>query len=107
MQKKYPFMLAIDIILKVIWYLQWLFILVLTVLAITIIIDPACIDVEKISGFSVDFSRIYLGDVNLNDGVNHVAYLSNGHGRLHISNFKQNFILFKILSVFIDTIIYI
>ena len=107
MQKKYPFMLAIDIILKVIWYLQWLFIFILLIISVVIIIDPSWINIEKISGFSVEFSRIYLGDIDLNDGINHTAFLSNGIGRLHISDFKQNYIFYRIISVLIDTFIYI
>ncbi len=107
MQKKYPFMFAIDIILKVIWYIQWLFIFALLVISLVIIIDPSWINIEKISGFSVEFSRIYLGDINLNDGINHTAFLSNGIGRLHISDFKQNIVLYRIVSVLIDTFIYI
>ena len=43
----------------------------------------------------------------MNDGVNHTAFLSNGTGRLHISEFKQNIIFYRILSVLIDTLIYI
>ncbi|MCK5169571.1 MAG: DUF2975 domain-containing protein [Bacteroidales bacterium] len=107
MQKKYPFMLAIDVILKVIWYVQWIFIFALLVISLVILIDPTWINVGKISGFSVEFSRIYLGDINLNDGIKHTAFLSNGIGRLHISDFKQNIIFFRILSVAIDTFIYI
>jgi len=107
MQKKYPFMRAIDVILKIIWYVQWFFIFALLIISLVIIIDPTWINIGKISGFSVEFSRIYLGDINLNDGIKHTAFLSNGIGRLHISDFKQNIIFFRILSVAIDTFIYI
>ena len=107
MQNKYPFMLVIDIILKVIWSLQWLFVVALLILSLIIFIDPSWMDVQKISGFSIEFSRLHLGNIDLNDGVNHAAYLSNGMGRLHISNFKQNIIFYRIFSALIDALIYI
>lgn len=107
MQNKYPYLIAVNIILKIFWYFQWLFILALIVISFTIIVNPSCIDVEKIRGFSVDFSRIYLGEVDLNDGINHTAFISNGYGRLHISQYENKFVLYRIIGAAIDALIYI
>ena len=107
MQNKNNYMVIIDFILKIIWYLQWAYILALLVISLLIIIEPSWLNVDKISGFSVEFSRIYLGNVKLNDGISHTAFLSNGTGRLHISQFKQNIILYRILSAAVEAFIYI
>jgi len=100
-------MLVINGLLKMIWYLQWLFVVTVIATSIILLVQPKWIDSEKLSGFQVQFSKVAIGEITLNDGQNHDAYLSYGAARLHISDFKQPFIFLRLLLVLLDALIYI
>lgn len=100
-------MLVINGLLKMIWYLQWLFVITIVATSIIILVQPKWIDSEKLSGFQIQFSKVNIGDIKLNDGLSHDAYLSSGTARLHISDFKQPYIFLRLLLVLLDALIYI
>ena len=108
MAGKYPFIKAVSIILRIIWYLQWIFLSVLFIVTILIATNSSLIDINKINGFHVQFARIDIQNSNLDtDNLQSDMYLSNGEGRLHIKNTQYKFIFYRIFSVFIDTLLYI
>ena len=108
MAGKYPFIKAVSIILRIIWYLQWIFLASLFVVTILIVTNSSLIDINKISGFHIQFSRIDIQDSNIKtDNLQSEMYLSNGEGRLHMKDTHYKFIFYRIFSVFIDTLLYI
>ncbi len=108
MSGKYPFIKAISVILRIIWYLQWIFLSALIIISILIVTKSSIIDINKISGFHIQFEKIDIQNItsNIDKSQGHV-YLSNGEGRLHMKNSSQNFIFFRLFNVFIDTLLYI
>ena len=105
---KYTFIKAVSVVLRVIWYLQWLFVLVLVTISILIAINSSLIDSSKIKGFHIQFAKIDIQSMQPNtDKVMADIYLSNGEGRLHLNNSDKKFIFFRLVSVFIDTLLYI
>ncbi len=108
MAGKYPFIKAVSIILRIIWYLQWIFLSVLFIVTILIATNSSLIDINKIRGFHIQFARIDIQNNTQNtDNLQSDMYLSNGEGRLHIKNTQYKFIFYRIFSVFIDTLLYI
>lgn len=108
MAGKYPFIKAVSVVLRIIWYLQWIFLSVLFIVAILIATNSSLIDINKISGFHIQFARIDIqNSTSNNDNSQSDIYLSNGEGRLHIENTHQKFIFYRLFSVFIDTLLYI
>ena len=108
MSSKYPFIKAISVILRIIWYLQWVFLSVLIIISILIATNSSLIDTSKIKGFHIQFAKIDIQSIaaRTNNSQEHV-YLSNGEGRLHIKNSNHKFIFFRLFNVFIDTLLYI
>lgn len=108
MAGNYPFIRAVSIILRIIWYLQWVFLFSLIVIAILIASNSSLIDLNKIKGFKVQFEKIEIQNNNSdNAAVQNRVYLSNGVGRLHMNNTDNTFIFFRLFSVFVDTLLYI
>jgi hypothetical protein len=105
---KYPFIKAVSIILRIIWFLQWIFLFALIIITILIASNSTLIDLSKIKGFKVQFEKI---EIQSNNSAKDIApnevYLSNGIGRLHIKNTDDTFIFFRLFSVFVDTLLYI
>jgi hypothetical protein len=79
--KKHLFMLVINGLLKMIWYIQWLIVVALIATSLILLVQPKWIDSEKLSGFQIQFSKVDLGQINLNDGLDHNACLSSGTAR--------------------------
>ncbi|MEN8120705.1 MAG: DUF2975 domain-containing protein [Bacteroidota bacterium] len=105
---KYPFIKAVSVILRIIWYLQWIFLAVVLIVSILIATNSSLIDINKINGFNIKFARIDIQNSSSNiDNSQNDMYLSNGEGRLHIENTDHKFIFFRLFSVFIDTLLYI
>ncbi|MEN8157300.1 MAG: DUF2975 domain-containing protein [Bacteroidota bacterium] len=105
MKKKYPFIRIVDLLLRVIWYLQWLFGVALFISAISIIADVSWFNVEKIKGFHITYSEIDLGSIQMHDNQEHLAKLTNGEGRLHISDLDHKITLFKIIGAFLELLV--
>lgn len=107
MTKKLNFINAISIVLRAIWYIQWVFLSVIIIISILIATDSSIIDINKIDDFHIQFARI---DIQTNtsalDSSQSETYISNGEGRLHIND-NSNYIFLRLLSVFIDTLLYI
>jgi len=108
MSGKYPFIKAVSVILRIIWYLQWLFLLVLVIISVLIATNSSLIDISKIKGFHIQFAKIDIQSIQPNaDKAKTDIYLSNGEGRLHLNNSNHKFLFFRLISVFIDTLLYI
>jgi hypothetical protein len=108
MAAKFPFIKSVSIILNIIWYLQWLLLAAIIIISILIATDNTIIDTSKIEGFHIQYSRIDIkGDIIDTNNQNNNIYLTNGEGRLHIKNEEHNFIYLRLLSAFLDTLIYI
>jgi hypothetical protein len=102
MANKFPFIKSISFVLQIIWYLQLLFLFALIVISFLIAIDSSIVNQYKLKGFRVQFQRVDLEK----SGQNNIAYLSNGEGRLHLSQSGDKFIFYRILSVFVDAFLY-
>ena len=108
MSGKLPFISVVSVVLRGIMYLQWIFLSSLILVAILIATDSSLVDANKISGFHIKFARIEIQKPNKEiDTVPRDVYLSNGEGRLHVDNSNYNYIYFRLLGVFIDTLLYI
>ncbi len=107
MSDKYPFIKAVSSILRIIWYLQWIFLFVLIVISILIATNSSLIDVNKLSGFHVQFVRVDIQNAVDTHNLQNDIYLSNGEGRLHFKDIDHKFIFFRIFNVFIDTLLFI
>ncbi|MCK5536649.1 MAG: DUF2975 domain-containing protein [Bacteroidales bacterium] len=108
MAGKYAFIKAVSTILKIIWYLQWIFVSVLIFIFILIATNSSFIDINKINGFNVQFERIDINDEILSpENVSSDVYISNGEGRLHLKNASREFIYYRLFSAFVDALLYI
>ncbi|OQY02837.1 MAG: hypothetical protein B6I20_06350 [Bacteroidetes bacterium 4572_117] len=108
MSSKYPFIKAVSIILRIIWYLQWLFLLALIVISILLSTNSSIVNIDKLKGFNVQFTKINIpNSISNTDNLQSDIYLSNGEGRLHIKNIEHRFIFYRLLSVFVDTLLFI
>lgn len=105
MKNKYPFITSISVLLRIIWYLQLAFGIVLILLAFSILADLNWFDTEKISGFGISFAKIDLGNVLMQDGKHHLVKLTHGEGRVHISDYKQNIVIYKIAGAIIELLV--
>jgi len=102
MAHKFPFIKSIAFVLRIIWYLQLIFLTAIVLIAILIALNNPIIDQYKLKGFSVQFERIDL-DKSAPDKP---VYLSNGEGRLHNTQSNDKFIFYRLFSVFIDAFLY-
>jgi len=107
MTKKFTFIKTITVVLKAMWYLQWLSAAAFISIFFLLIISPENMNMDKFTGFKVEFSKIDLGSHTLADGADYDIQLTNGNGRLHISNHDQNIIYAKVLVALIEVLCYI
>lgn len=108
MAARFPFIKAVSIVLSIIWYFQWLIISALVIITILIATDNSIIDTSKLEGFHIQFERIDITNNAIEtDNLKNDIYLTNGEGRLHLENEEYSFIYFRLLSAFIDTLLYI
>lgn len=108
MASKYPFIKAVSIILSIIWYVQWIIVAALVIISILIATDNTIIDTSKLEGFQIQFERIDIpNSINEADIQQNEVYITNGDGRIHLENEEYNFIYFRLLGAFIDTMFYI
>ncbi len=107
MTGKFPFIKAVSIVLSIVWYLQWFFLAVLIVISVLIATDNSIINTDKLEGFHIQFARLDIQNTASADDAQSNVFLTNGEGRLHIKDAGYNFIYLRMLSVFIDTLLYI
>ena len=108
MAARFPFIKAVSVILSIIWYLQWVIIAGLVVFTILIATDNSIINTSKLQGFHVQFERLDIPNSTFdNNNQESNIYLTNGEGRIHIVNEDYNFIYFRLLGAFLDTLFYI
>ncbi len=102
MKEKYTFTRILYILLQVVWYLQLLFLAILIIVFTLIYFENPLVDQFKLKGFRVQFERI-----DINDNAAESVYLSNGEGRLHDIKTEDKFIFLRLLSVFVDALLYL
>lgn len=102
MKEKYTFTRMLYILLQVVWYLQLLFLAILIIVFALIYFENPLVDQFKLKGFRVQFERI-----DINDNAAESVYLSNGEGRLHDIKTEDKFIFLRLLSVFVDALLYL
>jgi len=108
MPAKFPFIKAVSIVLSIVWYLQWFFLAVLIVISVLIATDNSIINTDKLEGFHIQFARLDIQNTaSAADNFQNDVFLTNGEGRLHIKDAGYNFIYLRLLSVFIDSLLYI
>lgn len=107
MAKKFTFIRTITVVLRAMWYLQWLSAAAFLGVFILLLASPENLNTDKLTGFKVEFSNIDLGVHTLTDGADHDIKLSNGNGRMHISHHEQNIIYIKVLAALIEVLCYI
>jgi hypothetical protein len=105
MKSKYPFISTVDLLLRIIWYLQWVFGMVLVFSALAILFDVNWFNVDKIKGFHIAFREIDLGTVRMHDQMGHPALITHGEGRLHITGLETNIILLRILGALLELLV--
>ncbi|MCK5906769.1 MAG: DUF2975 domain-containing protein [Flavobacteriales bacterium] len=107
MSQKYSFIKAVSLLLKAVWYIQWLFIGSLIVFAITIFAKPDFIKLDALNGFNVEFKKVDLPrSIITPPNQVHEVFLSNGEGRLHIVDHESNYVLYRLVGVFLDIFIF-
>ncbi len=107
MFKKSSLINTITVILKAMWYLQCLSVAVYIAFFVLLLVNPDNINIDKFTGFGIEFKQIDLGSQTLNDGASHAIMLTNGHGRLHIAGHKQGIVLIKVIVAIIEVLSYI
>ncbi|MCK5780981.1 MAG: DUF2975 domain-containing protein [Flavobacteriales bacterium] len=107
MTSKFSFIKAVSILLKVVWYAQWLFMGSLVVFAITIIANPSFVDLDKLNGFKVEFKKVELPrSIVSPPNEKRDVFLTNGTGRMHIEDYKSNIVLHRLLGVLLELFIF-
>jgi|LGVF01.1.fsa_nt_gb hypothetical protein len=107
MTKKYSFIKAVSLLLKVVWYIQWLFLGSLIVFSISIFAKPDFIKLDKLNGFNVEFKKVELPrSIITPPNEVHEVFLTNGEGRLHIIDFDSNYVFYRLIGVFLQIFIF-
>lgn len=106
MTEKYSFIKAVSLLLKVIWYIQWLFIGSLIVFVITILAKPDFVKLDKLNGFNIEFKKVELPrSIITPPNEVHEVFLTNGEGRLHIVDHESNYVLYRLVGIFLQLFI--
>ena len=94
-------------IINIFWIFQLLFILTLVVYTLFLFFNVDFLDINLLKGFKIHFSKIDFLQPLIYQGNEYNIKLTNGEGRLHIDDFEQNFIYFRIFAAFVDSIMYL
>jgi len=95
------------IILNVFWYLQLIVIASIILIGLLLFFDVDFIDLNRLNGFKIHFSKIIFTDPLIYNGENYNFSLTNGEGRLHINDLDQKFVYLRMLGALTDSIIYL
>ena len=108
MAAKYPFIKFVSVMLRVIWYLQLIFLVVLIILSFLLATKSTLIDLDKMSAFKIQFSKLEIQNSLQNVKSSRFAvYLTNGEGRLHLKGSDNHLVFLRLINVYIDTLTYI
>ncbi len=94
-------------ILNIFWYLQLAVIASIILIGLFLLFDVDFIDLNRLNGFKIHFSKIIFSDPLVFNGKNYDFSLTNGEGRLHINDLDQKFVYLRMLGALIDSIIYL
>jgi len=94
-------------IINIFWVLQILFVLFLVVYTLLLVFHVDFINTDILRGFKIHFKSIDFIQPLMHDGQAYKMKLTNGEGRLHAASLNQNFIYFRILAAFIDSVMYL
>ncbi len=103
----YKILKITKIILNVFWYLQLAVIASIILIGLLLLFDVDFIDLNRLNGFKIHFSKIIFSDPLIYNGENYDFALTNGEGRLHINDLDQKFVYLRMFGALIDSIIYL
>ena len=105
--ENYKILKVTRIILNVFWYLQLAVIGSIILIGLFLLFDVDFIDLNRLNGFKIHFSKIMFSDSLILNGENYDFSLTNGEGRLHINDLDQKFVYLRMLGALTDSIIYL
>jgi len=105
--ENYKILKVTRIILNVFWYLQLAVIGSIILIGLFLLFDVDFIDLNRLNGFKIHFSKIMFSDPLIFNGENYDFSLTNGEGRLHINDLDQKFVYLRMLGALTDSIIYL
>ena len=105
--ENYKILKITRIILNVFWYLQLAVIGSIILIGLFLLFDVDFIDLNRLNGFKIHFSKIMFSDSLILNGENYDFSLTNGEGRLHINDLDQKFVYLRMLGALTDSIIYL
>ncbi|MBO3099746.1 DUF2975 domain-containing protein [Gelidibacter pelagius] len=94
-------------ILNIFWYLQIVIIALIIVIGFLLYYNIDIIDLNHLKGFNISFKKITFVEPLIYNGDNYVYSLTNGKGRLHITDLDQKFIYLRMLAAMVDSLIYL
>lgn len=103
----YKILKITKIILNIFWYLQLAVIASIILIGLLLFFDVEFIDLNRLNGFKIHFSKIIFSDPLIYNGENYDFTLTNGEGRLHINDLDQKFVYLRMLGALTDSIIYL
>ena len=103
----YKILKITKIILNIFWYLQLAVISTIILIGLLLLFDVDFVDLNRLNGFKIHFSKIIFSDPLIFNGVNYDFSLTNGEGRLHINDLDQKFVYLRMLGALVDSVIYL
>ena len=103
----YKILKITKIILNIFWYLQLAVISTIILIGLLLLFDVDFVDLNRLNGFKIHFSKIIFSDPLIYNGVNYDFSLTNGEGRLHINDLDQKFVYLRMLGALVDSVIYL
>jgi len=103
----YKILKITKVILNVFWYLQLAVIASIILIGLLLLFDVDFIDLNRLNGFKIHFSKIIFSDPLIYNGENYEFSLTNGEGRLHINDLDQKFVYLRMLGALVDSVIYL
>ncbi|NOZ45195.1 MAG: DUF2975 domain-containing protein [Chlorobi bacterium] len=107
MKKKSGIINFISYIIKLIYLGQWIYIASLIVLFFLLLSHSNIINLDRFSGFKVFYSEINLGQAQMDDGQLHEIILTSGTGRIHIKEYSQKIIYYKLIVALFEALVYL
>jgi len=103
----YKILKVTKIILNIFWYLQLAVVASIILIGLLLLFDVDFIDLNRLNGFKIHFSKIIFSDPLIYNGENYDFSLTNGEGRLHINDLDQKFVYLRMFGALIDSIVYL
>ncbi|MEN8187107.1 MAG: DUF2975 domain-containing protein [Bacteroidota bacterium] len=94
-------------VINLFWILQWVLIFALITYTSLLVLNVDFFDVDVLKGFKIHFSKIEFIQPLIFEGSEYSFNLTNGVGRLHVSDLPRNFIYYRLFAAFVDTFLYL